>query len=373
MRFLVRLGRKLIGRSGSAFRLGRRPRNRHLGRACGRRARRVLSAGLLLFAALQVALSVAIEGPLAEVREPVRAVREQTLRARLRENPGRPLVLALGSSQTLNALMTETLSEGRLPGEPIVFNFGTPLSSLVHQHVTLHGLLERGIDPGGVVIEIMPPYAACEPSDEFFRETAALSWSEVRAVSHLYNSPRIYSFWFMSRAAPWFDFRKQLLSRTLRGLSPKEAPAFGRDTDRFGWYGFPLAGHSHRRLIEHAYSEFGEHVRNFAPAPTQEKALREMLRTCRERQNPVLLLVPPVGPTFLSWYTPASDQALREFLERARGEFGVTVLDARRWFPAEEDFVDSYHLNRVGAGKFTERFACEAAPFLEEVAARGRR
>jgi hypothetical protein len=351
MRFLVRLGRKLIGRSGSAFRLGRRPRNRRSDRACGRRSRRVLSAGLLLFAALQVALSVAIEGPLAEVREPVRAVREQTLRARLSENPGRPLVLVLGSSQTLNALMTETLSEGRPPGEPIVFNFGTPLSSLVHQHVTLHGLLERGIDPGGVVIEIMPPYAAREPEYGFFRETAAFSWSELRAASRLKSSLRGYRTWIKSRAAPSFEFRKQLLSRWLPALAPNEEgpPPFGRDTDRFGWYEFPLTGHAHPSLIAYARGEFEQLVRNFSPAPTQENALRDMLRTCQERYIPVMLLVPPVGPTFLEWYTPASEQALRAFLENIGDEFSVTVLDARRWLPAEEFFVDTYHTNRAGA------------------------
>src|SRR5689334_14461752 len=79
-------------------------------------------AGLLL---AQAALALALEGPRPELRDPEYGVKLAALRQRLREHPGRPLVLALGSSRTANALQAGRLApSGECPSAPLVFNFG---------------------------------------------------------------------------------------------------------------------------------------------------------------------------------------------------------------------------------------------------------
>ena len=112
-------------------------------RAGGRR--RVVLIGLALVALGQFGLAVAVERFLPELRDPEYGFRLRSALRLVRENPGRPLVLAIGSSRTQMGLSPADLGigpvdwPGRPAAEPLVLNFGTPASGPLHEWLLLRG------------------------------------------------------------------------------------------------------------------------------------------------------------------------------------------------------------------------------------------
>jgi hypothetical protein len=329
----------------------------------GQRARTIVGSWLVAFIACNLALAMALEGPLAEIRNPIQTARERQLAARVAEAPGRPLVLAMGSSQTLWGLRARELSDGG----PLVFNFGIPAYGPVHQYAALAGLLAKGFEPAGIIVEVMPgtlstaPFADVQYGLGFMslRETLA----QVRATGSWYAGKQ----WVKGRAVPWFSFRHRLLSRALPDWSAV-VPVTGQpgyQTDDYGWFADPR-GHE-PGSAEMWRVIYQKPLHNFCVMPCNSAALRATLRACADRKIQALLVIPPEGPKFRGWYGPGTELAFREFLDVLKSEFGVGVIDARDWLASEDDFIDSVHLTRGGAAKFTDRFAVEVAPFFEQV------
>jgi hypothetical protein len=73
--------------------------------------RRAAIWALFFYACALAALSMYLNGQRLELRDPVFGIRLGELRKRLRENPGAPLVLVLGTSRTLNGLAPAHMSE----------------------------------------------------------------------------------------------------------------------------------------------------------------------------------------------------------------------------------------------------------------------
>src|SRR5213075_1820404 len=107
----------------------------------------------------QFALAITLEHWRPDLRDPEFGHKLARLHARLEEQPGRPLVLVLGSSRTGVGLRPEVLHRFALPGgqPPIVFNFGLTASGPVMELLCLHRLLEEGIHPDWLVVEVMAP------------------------------------------------------------------------------------------------------------------------------------------------------------------------------------------------------------------------
>src|SRR5438093_13042053 len=99
-------------------------RNRRQTFAAGCRA--VLAWGLLFYLAFQVALIVITDNWRPELRDPEYGSKLSRLRERLAEEPGRPLILILGSSRAGYGFRPEVVSDWRTPdgASPMVFNFG---------------------------------------------------------------------------------------------------------------------------------------------------------------------------------------------------------------------------------------------------------
>ena len=104
--------------------------------------RRVVVTWLSAFVAIQVTLAVLLDGPLESLRNPDYVARRELLQSRQREQPGRPLVVVLGTSRTMNGLIAALLNDGRAgPDRPLVFNFGLPGHGPMHQAVAFERLL----------------------------------------------------------------------------------------------------------------------------------------------------------------------------------------------------------------------------------------
>jgi hypothetical protein len=66
----------------------------------------------------------------------------------------------------------------------------------------------------------------------------------------------------------------------------------------------------------------------------------------------------PEGTIFRSWYAPAVNACINEYLIRLSREVGVPIVDLRTWME-DKYFGDSHHLYRMGASLFSRRFASE--------------
>jgi hypothetical protein len=71
----------------------------------------------------------------------------------------------------------------------------------------------------------------------------------------------------------------------------------------------------------------------------------------------------PEGEAFRQWYPPGAGERLDAYVRGLADEFGVPVIDARRWM-RDEDFWDGHHLLPGGAAAFSRRLALEAKAFL---------
>jgi hypothetical protein len=71
------------------------------------------------------------------------------------------------------------------------------------------------------------------------------------------------------------------------------------------------------------------------------------------------MVVMPEGPTYRSWYSPGSWEAVQDLLTHLSREYDAPFINARDWIDDENDFMDSHHLLRSGRDKFKERLARE--------------
>src|SRR5262249_1104300 len=89
-----------------------------------------------------------------------------------------------------------------------------------------------------------------------------------------------------------------------------------------------------------------------------DQALHEIIQLCRRHQIGIALFLMPEGSEFRSWYPPAVQSRIDQYLAHLGEECSVPVLDMRTWM-ADVDFVDSHHLLPKGAAVFTKRFEGE--------------
>jgi hypothetical protein len=329
-----------------------------------RRGRRVVGAGLTLFALSQALVSLVAESARPDLRDPSFGSRLRELRAQLRERPGKPLVLALGSSRVESGFLPDELG---LPDDwPVTFNYGQPGAGPALQALTLRRLQAAGVRPDRLLIEVMPALLADPRTVPDVAPVERLSWGEWRAAGPWPAS--LDRRWLESRLAPIHTWRFSLMSR----LAPSFLPWAARLD--YLWDGLDRCGavrlspdcarpEVRARGLLRAAGEYRELLAHYAIAPESDRALRQLLDECRREQTRALVVVMPEGETFRGWYPPAARAAIDTYLADLRRDYGVAVLDARTWI-GELDFYDGHHLLPAGAAAFSRRLGVVARSFL---------
>ena len=338
--------------------------------------RRTLAWAAAGWALVQLSLAAAIELAAPEMRDPEYAVRERRLLARLAE--GRRLRLMLGSSRTQLGLRASQISATDNREAPIVFNFGMPGCGPLMQAVCFERLLARGVRPDSLVIEVNPAllsHCGGEPLEERMLDGARLSPAELIRVLPAYQQPRrAFNKWLWA----WLASCRRRAAE-LRRLAGLDAPT-GQDAgaadylmDDYGWQFVPAPTDAERRakLTKLAADQYDGALARFEPAPGPRRALEALLARCRRESIPAVLVLMPEGTSFERLYGSQSEPALQDFLATLRDEYGVALIDARRWI-GDESFSDGHHLLPEGAADFSDRFARELPP-LDIVADGGAR
>ena len=327
--------------------------------------RAVLAWCLLSYLAFQMMLIVITDHWWPALRDPEYGTKLDRLRARLAEEPGRELVVILGSSRAGYGFRPEAVPAWRASASetPLVFNFAMTGSGPIMELLCLRRLLAAGIGPDRVIIEVLPPNLHQEGAwaELNWLSINRLGWDDMRLVRRYAAKPEQFCFdWWRARAAPWFTQRFCIMSRCASGwLHWQARQDIWLGLDRSGWMVYPhtvLDAAEQAQALEFARRQYAPALDHFHITPVADRALREMLALCRRQKIDAVLLLMPEGPEFQSWYTPAARIEIDSYLTRLSQNYAVRVVDARSWLP-DAAFFDSHHLHPDGATAFTQRFA----------------
>ncbi len=322
------------------------------------RSGRTVAAAVAAFLLGQAALTAALETVRPEWRDPefgwrLKAVRKLT---------GRPLVLAFGSSRTQMGLSPHHLG---VDG-PVVYNFGEAGSGPLHLMLNLRRVLDAGITPDAILVEVMPAVLSHPGAAEnFFHDhVTRLSAADLgRLEPYCANPAVLRHHWLAHRVSPWHSQRFLLLSHWQPGLLPWQSRVDfqWRMMDDRGWlpYPFETIPQDYRDRQTADVARQYEHVlRDFTLAPLPDRALRDLLALCQARNIAVALYRMPEGSMFRRWATPATTATIDGYLAELSASAGVPVFDATSWLP-DDAFADGHHPLKSGARQFSERFGRE--------------
>ncbi|HKB38309.1 MAG TPA: hypothetical protein VKD72_17820 [Gemmataceae bacterium] len=346
--------------------------------AGNRRARSAVLSGLVLFALTQLGLGLAIALCLPSVRDPFYSQKAARLKRRLAADPAPLTVVMLGSSRTAYGFAPSPL-EGPLTralGRPVVlFNFGLCGAGPVTELLTLRRLLDDGIRPSLLLVEVLPPLLAGQvPLFEMQEErnpTWALRAADLPLVASYGASVRrgLKREWYRSWLVPSYSHRLDLLNHTfpllLSHADRRDAFAL---TDRSGWSRLLVGSPEQRkRALASQNEQYRTFLDGFRLGGPAAEGLCELLETCRRENIPAALVLMPEGPIFRNWYPQAAWDQIETYLAQLRRRFGVPVIRAREWVAKDEAFTDSHHMRPETAAAFTQRLVEEAIiPLLHQ-------
>jgi hypothetical protein len=333
-------------------------------------ARTAVLSGLFCFLAGQALLLGLLECGRPFLRDPEFDRRLSFLRARQAERPGRPLILLLGSSRMGMSIRPDRLAVNRSPSaSPLVFNFGCTGTTPLTQLAILHRLLDQGIHPDVILLEVWPLHLGLNREQmQLMVNEPTLNARDLRLLGRYTTiSGERWLRWCRRQLPPCFGNREVLVTRLglLLGLGNDPPPPW-TEVDDWGWLALSLA-------VTHDPGMSGAVLKRFldsqAPlfTPFQlgelaELALQDILTLCRrEKIATTLLLLPEAAEARRRWSTPANERALQTFLTRLAQTHNVGVIDTRDWLP-DCHFVDGVHLTHEGARHFTDHFERRLLP-----------
>jgi Protein of unknown function (DUF1574) len=337
-------------------------------RFLGKRSRLAVIWGVVCFVLFQVVLTTASETS-PRLRDPMYGDKLVKLR-KLREKQPRPTVVMLGSSRTgygLNGIA----AEDELNNTATVFNFGIPAGGPITQSLYLNRLLEAGISPELLLIEILPSMLARRTtpleSELFFADR--VRHSELPHLTQFgYDSDKVRERYWRSSLLPVSHLRFQLMSRVIPSWLPFHLRMdAGRGGDDHGWgttITQTISKEKRAASLAQANREYAPYLVDFTPGGDACRALESMLKVCHDRGIPVKLVLMPEGPIFRSWFPEVGYLRLLAYLESIATDNGTSLVNARDWLD-EDRFYDSHHMFAQGAEEFSRRLAREAiAPSL---------
>jgi hypothetical protein len=319
---------------------------------------------LALFAAGQGAVLIATQSFWPHLRDPEFGYKLNALRQRLAEEPDRPLLVLLGTSRTGQGVRPSAMPDLRTPDgrKPLVFNFSQVGSGALAELVTLRRLLDAGIRPDWLAVEILPALLG-RAVDVFDAGSGIcrLNWNDVRLLDRYAADPMtLKRRWLKDQLSPWHAHRFSFMNHYASDCVPWRLRLdHWKQLDRWGWSDI---GSDSQPLVlvpaalEVTRSTYFEDLQHLQIAPMADRALRDLLALCRQEGIPTLLYLMPEGTIFRSWYAPAVNACINDYLTRLSRELGVPVVDLRTWME-DKYFGDSHHLYRMGASLFSRRFA----------------
>ena len=332
--------------------------------ACSRRraARAAVVSGIVAFLTATVGLAVAVETVVPEWRDPEFGHRLTLLRRAERESSGRPLVVVIGTSRAQTGICPRAMGFGDAPDAPRVFNLGQSGSTPLKELLTLRRLLDAGVRPAAVVIEVFPPLmmSSAPAERQPVLHVARLSAADLRHLEpYAADAGAMRLAWLKRRANPWCTHRQVLMNHWLPRWQPwpERFEFHWTSLDADGFQSVPESTAAGRaQAVAVARSEYAAAFAGFAPAAESVRAVGELVALCRDEGIRVAIYTPPLSPAFRASFAPGVYEAGEAYLFELARRLGVDV------FPAppdmtEDEFLDGHHATRRGAERYSRWLA----------------
>jgi hypothetical protein len=339
-----------------------------------RRSRRAVLAGVVSVLVLNLGMNLALDFWKPEYRDPEYGHREKGFLRELDQHEAGPVVTVLGSSRTEMGFNPGSLHLDSSLGSPLVYNVSQAGCGPVGEILNLKRLLDAGITPDFVCVEILPPVLSGNGTADKLLLPKQMSYADFgRVDAYLGDRNAFLREWVQLRVAPWFSYRQQLMNHWGgRSLFPVrfQLTFLWRDLKPFGWLPYvdveetPEMQQKRDEGLHQARHEYLPYFPNFAIAPIPRQVYEDLIGLCQERSIRVAFYTMPESPIFRSWYPEEVRQKLDEYYDSLRAR-GVPVFDCSAWLDQETSFADGHHLLQDGANAFSERFSREClGPWL---------
>jgi hypothetical protein len=338
------------------------------------RAHLALTWAVFWFVAGQVGLLVALERQRPVSRDPEYTHRLALLRHLLAESPpGRPLVLALGSSRIVTGFRPELLAvnQSASPDDPLVFNFGILGCNQVWQLMYLRRLLADGIHPRALLVEVWPAWLGLDRSQADAFPVVRLQARDLDRFASFASRPsHVRREWCRAHLLPWSTLRYVLLNQLAPDWldPPLRCDDHWRNLRSHGWLEMPhfVARRSYVDLYGFWMRCRPGMASNLTAAQISScssRAMRELVRLCRREHIRVAVCMLPEGAELRRWYLRPALNQIDGQLRLLASELGFRLLDFRERLP-DDAFVEDLHLTHSGARTLTRLIEAELLPQL---------
>lgn len=318
------------------------------------RGRAIVGWGIVCLVAAQLLLTLFLETRHPEVFDPEYRDRLHLLRQRTTEDPGRPLLLVIGSSRLMTDFRPELLAPLDTPAgeQPLPFNFchtgAGPLLNLME----VRRLLQQGYHPRWLVIEVLPALLGASGESSAVSLAAGGDLPLLRRyvgpwkLGCRYAWERLRACFSRGAAGVRYCLPWQASDSTCLPLEPLGGPTCG--------YESPMDADEVRRRTAVVRAQYFPGLQQLRVATTPDRAMRELLDLCHQEGIETVLLLAPESSEFRGWYPPESAGALARYVNELSLTYHVPIIDARAWL-ADADFTDGHHASARGAVEFTLR------------------
>lgn len=318
------------------------------------------------YLAFTVAGFATVEVVHPELRDQEYGKRLIALRNRIAENPGRPLVLVIGSSRAAMDVCPQVWEEMRpgTPSDPLFFNMSRVGAGPLLNLMTLHRLYANGIRPVAVLLEYWPAFLR---EDGQFCEVERMTAESLYACDHEYvrnylpDADHIEHRMLEVRLNPLFGYRSLWIHQMVPGWLPREQRIDGAvyPLDSWGWLpGMDrpaLTWESRSSRLARCEKIYRPHLANLRVDPNADRAIHEAVTLAREHGSAVGFIYLPESSEFRTWYSTDSEKLGQTYAAKIESELTTPFLNARTWLP-DESLADGFHATRSGAQEFTQRF-----------------
>ena len=332
------------------------------------RARNAVVSAPLAFVALWLGLQwVLDERP--QLRDPSYHGKVTFLADRLDKAGPEPLtIVALGSSRTacyFNPTAFESEFAAVTGRSCIAHNIARPANGPVGQSLQLRRLLNRGIRPDVVIVELTPcmtgelkgiyaEYVAIHPT--------TVTRKEVEFLTELgYADDGFRELWNKEHLNPYHSFRFQLIGQIQPKWSPPGVVRYTRKPSRpTGWEPIiaKMQQGDYEKNLAAAKEGFYERVQGDDIAPQARAAFNCIFETCRKQGIVAVAVFSPESTEFRDWYTAGSHERVIAMRALAYEGTGGNVFNTVDWLP-NHYFSDGHHVMPDGADVYSARLARE--------------
>jgi hypothetical protein len=333
--------------------------------------------GVVFFLASQVGLSVAMERWLPNCRDRDYAWKMAQLKRMLEKEPDRPLVLFVGSSRTLGAFQADRISGQKGPDGRLLsaFNLGQAKTGPIRSWIRFQELLEQGIRPRLLVVEVLPfLFNEASPGRVSEEDWIGGEWPSFRDLCRYYPycgmRRQILTDWICARLLPAYYHRNYLLDYYARSwVHPANKLVSHRLFDSHGWYTgegieFWVPWAAYRRTMKH-WQQFGWQLKYCRLGDGPAQALRDLVQRCRQEHIPVALVLMPEPSLVRGWYSPLVRAQINSLMDELKQSYQTEVIDAREWIE-DNRFCDALHMLPQGAYELTDLINDEIQRILIE-------